>query len=156
MIIAFPSLFILSLFTAQPAASFVPSKTQHICKNSDNAPQPHSTSCGERYHIIRSDKSQPRNYALFASLSDKDEDDDDDSIEKKKSMSSDDELFRNSNSIENNNLSVSDSTLIYDEDEDDDDDDDDDADPYAQSAPSEFRETGDDNHTAVPSSLAKG
>lgn len=151
MIIAFPSLFIWSLFSAQPAASFVPS----ICKNSD-APQPHSTSCAERYHNIRSHNKHPGYSALFSSLINKDEDDDDDSIDKKSSMSSDDELFRDSNSIENNNLSVSDSTLIYDNDDDDDDDDEEDADPYAQSAPSEFRETGDGNDTANPSSLAKG
>ncbi len=152
MIIAFPSVFIWSLLSAQPAASFVPSKTQHISKNSD-APQPHFTSCGERYNDIRSVDKQLGYYsALFSSLNNNDEDDDDDSIEKQTSMSSDDELFRNSNSIESNNLSVADSTLIYDEDEDDEED----TDPYAQSAPSEFRETGEGNDTANPSSLTKG
>lgn len=155
MIIAFPSVFIWSLLTAQPAASFVPSRTQHICKNSDAPPQPHYfTSCGERYHNIRSVNKQPGYSALFSSLDNKDGEDEDDSIEKQNSMSSDDELFRNSNSIENSNLSDADSTLIYDE--DDDEDDEEDTDPYAQSAPSEFRETGEGNDTANPSSLAKG
>eukprot|EP00577_Skeletonema_sp_RCC1716_P000521 CAMPEP_0113439352 /NCGR_PEP_ID=MMETSP0013_2-20120614/38420_1 /TAXON_ID=2843 ORGANISM="Skeletonema costatum, Strain 1716" /NCGR_SAMPLE_ID=MMETSP0013_2 /ASSEMBLY_ACC=CAM_ASM_000158 /LENGTH=548 /DNA_ID=CAMNT_0000330101 /DNA_START=799 /DNA_END=2445 /DNA_ORIENTATION=- /assembly_acc=CAM_ASM_000158 len=148
MIIAFPSLFIGSLL-AQPAEAFVPSKT-YISKNSD-ALQPHSTSRGERYHNIRSHNSRTGHYVLFASPNDKDEDDD--SIEKNNSMSSDDELFRNSNSIESNNLSVSDSSIIYEED-DDGDDDEADTDPYAQSAPSEFSETGDDNQTANPSSVA--
>ncbi|KAL7498459.1 hypothetical protein ACHAWT_007134 [Skeletonema menzelii] len=146
MIIAFPSFFIGALL-AQPAASFVPSKTQHITKNSDALP-PHPTSCRASYRNIRRDISQPVRCALFASLNNKDEDDD--SIEEKNSMSSDDELFRSANSVEND-LSVSDSNIIYD---DDDDDDEDDADPYAQSAPSEFSETGDGNQTVYASSIA--
>jgi hypothetical protein len=146
MIIAFPSLFIGSLL-AQPAAPFVsPSKTHILLssKNSDALP-PHSTSCRERCNIVR---SHNRPHALFASSNYNDQEDD--SVEKKNSMSSDEELFRDSDSIENSDLSISDSSIIYDE---DDDEDDDEADPYAQSAPSEFIET-DDNTTVYASSLA--
>eukprot|EP00584_Thalassiosira_punctigera_P015664 CAMPEP_0172552854 /NCGR_PEP_ID=MMETSP1067-20121228/47233_1 /TAXON_ID=265564 ORGANISM="Thalassiosira punctigera, Strain Tpunct2005C2" /NCGR_SAMPLE_ID=MMETSP1067 /ASSEMBLY_ACC=CAM_ASM_000444 /LENGTH=588 /DNA_ID=CAMNT_0013340923 /DNA_START=48 /DNA_END=1814 /DNA_ORIENTATION=+ len=88
---------------------------------------------GRRRHILHS--SNPN-----------DSDAEDDGNPKEIDMPSDDALFRNSidgteSESTNDDLTRSDSNLIYGEDDDDDDDEDDD--PYAQTAPSEFRENED-------------
>ena len=147
MIIAFPSLFIGSLLTQSAAAFISPSRFILTSKNPTSL-SPQLTLFGERRNNIENcNNRRPGHYILFAS---NDEGGDSDSVEKNSNMSSDDELFRESNAIDDNNLSASDSNMIYETDHEDDED----TDPYAQSAPSEFSETGDENQTASPSSLA--